>query len=334
MTHFGIHREDDWRPKAERVLASVREDLRDATPHDITPETALDALRRYLLLCRTPEHREFDPTAVVSALAGETSTETCVVEVEPTGPCFGDPDQIIEIIRLLRDNASLEKDACLYIEAFEKDHLPQSAISFDGPGHFNRPLSFAGSLGMDLESLERRWTVATRGGRFDKAPNGLILRFKGMREIPPLPVVPPEFDTLLQSVVTTLHSEKTQGIAGMIDDLLLILDTPTASAQPADISALIKEVCVQAQARFQHDGIILRCELSNHVPPIAMVRARMAVCLQSLMALIDYVLPDGGSVDLTLDYDSDERNAQMMDDRKSTRLNSSHTVLSRMPSSA
>ncbi len=175
----------------EPALAFAREQLRAASAERRTrlqvARDALKACRVYLGLHRPPAYRNYNPAAHLKARSADIVSARRTLEIEPVQECVGDPDQMVDCIKLLVQNIELEEESSLVVEVFEEDSVPRIALSLDGPGRVRDAISVGGYLQLSLDELGQRWTAATRGGRIDRIPNGLMLRLKGVRMVPETP---------------------------------------------------------------------------------------------------------------------------------------------------
>lgn len=322
----------------EPALSYAREQLRrmeDAGDAPPVPESraayeAVRSARAFLDLHRPPVYREYEPDRVLASQV-RAAPEREVVRLDPVDSCVGDPDQVRLAVELVVRNVVLEADAVLIVELFQEEDVPRLSVELDGPGRFADPLSFDGFQALPLEDLRTRWTAITRGGRIDKTVNGLVFRLKGVRVVPESAQGLDDFlgalrtaeDRLRLLVKAARAAEeggpppsdwKAVAVAARedVETALAAVESGMRGAEPASLGALVEESAAEARAALESQGIALEIWCDRNVPPIVMIRERMAGGLRSLFHWAGAVVPAGGSVSVLVDYDDAGRAAALV----------------------
>jgi len=291
---------------------------------------ALRACRAYLTAHRPPVYATVNPRGLMEACRREVKSEHFLPKIEPVGDCVYDLEQTQACVEAVLSSIRLDEDSRLWIELFEDEDVPQIAVSLDGPGRVPARMSFDGFAELSFEAFETRWTVATRGGRIDKIPNGLALRLKGIRDpresvegLEPLieAVAGAERDARaalrwagIASESKGTPSDEAKGMAKAIeagragvDAALAIVDGPQTTAEPADMTAILADVETEFRELLHQSGIQLETLCDAQTPPIALHRRSIAAFFRAVLNWGVKALPDGGLVTLLMDYDLPHR---------------------------
>ena len=253
---------------------------------------------RFLGLFRPAQYQKYLPSKVFKPfLADWVSDSEISVQIESTPDCTGDVELILRCLSVLLDSVVLEDDSTLVVEVFEEAGTPCMALSFDGFGCFPEVLTIGGLFSIRLEALGERWTLATRGGRIDAAPNGLLLRLTGAR----LPVESQDAWEPLRLACLKASSDPS---AVQIEQVLRFCAPLEESPQPADVNGVFTEMLrVQADS-LSKLGIQLILSSNPPLPPVPVYRSVMRRLLARFGQLAEKTLSHGGRVSATVMYDT------------------------------
>jgi len=286
---------DDALQPIEPVLSHARERLRTGEASDAIVRP-LEAAATYLGLHKYPAYETYSPADALKQRLDDLADETHEFHIQPTGDCIGDAGRMCDCLRILIQGAALEAESALSIEVFEEDETPHVALSFDGPGRFPEWLHVEGLIPIALAELGRRWTLATRGGRLDKRPNGLLLRLRGVRKLPELA---PEVGRLYECVeraAACCERAEADGILEPIEAALAILDGEGSRTEPADLEALLSEVAAEFTERLSACAVELEILFTSDLPPVAIRRDRLRTLFANAFCLAAAAVPRGGSM--------------------------------------
>jgi hypothetical protein len=212
---------------------------------------------------------------------------------------------------MLVQAAVLEDESMLVAEVFDVDQTPCIGLSFDGLGHFVQEIVFNDLLRVSLEELRARWTSATRGGRVDTAPNGLLLRLAGQRI---LPDVTDQYEALREVVDEAARlcqeGHEADTILAAVDKALAVIDGECTKS-PTDLNALLTEMIQECKPKLTEHSIVIDTLLSAGLPPIVVHRKRLQAYIANLAAYAQHILPEGGAMTLLLDYDPTRRRVEL-----------------------
>jgi len=295
--------------KLELALSLARESL-----HQPLACQLLHGAARFLDLFRPPSYVQYNPgTTLRRALAGGPH----VLHVEPVADAIGDTAQIAAIVLLLIESTQLEQGSVLLVDVFqqpdriEKDGVPCVAVAFDGFGTFPAQFSFGDGMGLTFDEVQARWTLATRGGRIDKAPNGLLLRLHGLRAIPEPAAVPePVRDAVVKAV--NACDQDPESARTFLNEALALVDG-AAPPELADIKALVLDVARENRPAFESRGVVFEPMFASDLPPIPVRREPMRGLFKRILAYA--VAADspgaahshGAAVSILFDYDAPRR---------------------------
>jgi hypothetical protein len=155
-----------------------------------------EGCRRLFILHREPVYTPYDPVEVLRRHSGE-----CRLELDgpmPAGSrsCLGDSEQVLECIRLLRDNVTLGHKGSLRTEIVTEGSSPRVLLALGGKGTLPTTLQMDGLYQFDIDMLGRRWTAATNGGHMAITESAVLFYLEGDREVP----------VSLASLEETLHA--------------------------------------------------------------------------------------------------------------------------------
>jgi hypothetical protein len=283
--------------------------------------TAVDACSAYLDLMREPIYEYYAPDKLLEERSAAFTDDRHLLEAESLAECVGDPEQVFLCVRELVRSAELYEDSALVAELFEKDDVPRVVLNLDGPGDLPSRLLVGGHVPLSLKALGVRWTAATRGGRMDKTANGLTLSLKGMREVCDKGV---DDGALVAAVceaekrlrLVTAAQDAKQGVEGALsnaqaalDALLELVDGESTEKEPGDLASVLNEVIAECRSELEAHSIAVEPLCDGGIPPLAMVRRRVALFFASAMGHARRILPRGGGVSLLVDYDQGAREA-------------------------
>jgi len=293
----------------EPVLSLVREKTRGGA--DVAwARDALQACALWLTLHRPPRYEMCNPGPVIRRALEGVLDERRILNVEPVADCAMDPGQLAACVRLLAASAELESDAILTMEVFPLEDtgparmpepVPSIALSFDGPACFPKTLLIGGIYPLSMEAFKERWTAATRGGRIDVIPNGLLMRMRGQR------MTPDSDDTLepvrehVETAAAALASGNTAAALNALEAALALLDGEVRPPELADFTRLFNEAREEAAAEMERNAVSLEVASTMPPPPLPMRRARLRQFLRGLFALACRKAP-GGDVLMLFEY--------------------------------
>jgi HAMP domain-containing protein len=289
----------------EPVLSYARECLTRGSSDEVG--NALQACSVYLDLYRPPAYAEYSISTRLREQLHELADARHLFNVEPVHNSVGDRQQILECLAMLVQAAVLEDESMLVAEVFDVDQAPCIGLSFDGLGHFVQEIVFNDLLRVSLEELRARWTSATRGGRIDTAPNGLLLRLTGQRI---LPDVTNQYEALREAVDEAARlcqeGHEADTILAAVDKALDVIDGECTKS-PTDLNALLAEMIQECKPKLTEHSIVIDTLLSAGLPPIVVHRKRVQAYIANLAAYAQHILPEGGAMMLLLDYDPTRR---------------------------
>jgi len=198
------------------------------------------------------------------------------------------------------------------VELFNEDDLPRIVLTIDGPGQFADPVVLWGAARIPFGLLCERWTAATRGGRIDETPGGLMLRLKGQREVPGAVDISGGLSAAVRGAEQQLRllvAGEGDGAAAReaLDRALATVDADTRGKEPADLASVVNEAVDEHREVLKTRAIAIEVYCDAHIPPIAMQRKRVRSAVGSALNHAVEVLPRGGAVALLVDYDVKER---------------------------
>ena len=289
----------------EPVLSYARECLTRGSSDEVGK--ALQACGVYLDVYRPPVHAEYNISTFLKEQLHELADDTHVFNIEPVHNSVGDRQQILECLAMLVQAVVLDDESILVAEVFDVDRAPCIALSFDGLGHFAQEIVFNGFLRVSVEELRSRWTSATRGGRIDTAPNGLLLRLTGQRI---LPDVTNQYEALHEAVDEAARlcqeGHEADTILAAVGKALEVIDGE-CTRSPTDLNALLTEMIQECKPKLTEHSIVIDTLLSAGLPPIVVHRKRLQAYIANLAAYAQHILPEGGAMMLLLDYDPTRR---------------------------
>jgi hypothetical protein len=256
-----------------------------------------------LLRLHLPQHYVyFQPDQLFSDRRAALEDERHSLHVEPVKECAGAPESVFLCASMLARSAELLDDAILVAELFEEDAV-LLALNIDGPGRFPNDVALDGFFRLSREEVGKCWTLATRDGRIDTTPTGLVLRLSGMR-VPPEPIRGiEETYTRLQQAVEALSAGVVSSAAPHLDAVLLELGGEAAASAPADLARLLEEVFVAHGDLLERSGVVVERVLEVPLPPLMMNRAAMALALSAALEHCVAILPEGGHVSVSIGFD-------------------------------
>lgn len=322
----------------EPLLSWLREEFRKPEPlhmgapcvngdgRDRLP-AALRACRIFLRIHCPSSYVEFDPAECLAAHATTLQDEQRRVHVQPLPSCVGDPEQIFCLVKVLTDNTMLGPESELNVELCAEADVPVIMLRLDGPGRFPEHLTVENAVPLRWSALEHCWTIATRGGRIDKTPEGLCLRLRGIRVVPEaVSGLEPVFGQVeeglraLESTREGLPATQNEGPAcspekaiemprRAIENALAMIDGDVEAKTPADLCAVLSDVASQFKEEFGQRGITIDTCCDQKIPPIVMRRGLIRRFFSNALRHAATVLPDGGAMAVLVDYDAAARAA-------------------------
>ncbi|MCX5769215.1 MAG: hypothetical protein NTZ09_02910 [Candidatus Hydrogenedentes bacterium] len=285
--------------KLELALSLAQETLGQPLSRQL-----LHAAARFLELYRPPSYVQYNPGPT---LRRALPAGTHVLHVEPLADAIGDTAQIVAIVVLLMDSAQLEQGSTLLVDVFqqpdriEKEGVPCVALAFDGFGTFPALFSLGDGMTLAFDELQARWTLATRGGRIDKAPNGLLLRLTGVRPLPESNTVPEPLRDVVPKAASAC--EKSPDSARThLDDALALIDG-AAPPELADLKALVLDVARENRPAFESRGVVFEPMFASDLPPIPVRRDPMRGLFKHILAYAVDADSPGAAVSILFDYD-------------------------------
>ncbi len=296
--------------------------LRSVASEDEEVHRALRAVRDFVELQRESSPEEYnleDVLRPVFATQPDVSLERGNVrEVR----CRGDREQVAVAIRAILQSIWLDADAITRLDVVEEDEVPVVRLSFDGPGKLLPEWRLGGFVTMTREVLEPCWTLATRGGRFDRRPDGIDLRLAGIRV---LPEIASPSDELLDTVrvaernarvvsgdATSRPAAVRQRILDSVDKALAFVDDDGRGVEPADISVMLAEVVESQRTALDRAAIECASEVQDDIPPIAIHRKRLRSVFVNLLRHSCEAFTRGGEVSILAEYHSASRRVELL----------------------
>jgi len=275
--------------------------------------TLVDGASRFLDLYRPPEYAPYDPEKVLAReKTAPQSAAPPVFYAEAVGEVAGDAAQVAGIVRLLVESAQLDEGAVLLVDVFrqpdrlEKEGVPCVALAFDGAGRFPATFSFGDGMSLAMDELQARWTLATRGGRIDPAPNGLLLRLKGQR-------MAPEPTAALEPIREAVVKASCACGKGKIDaarkdagEALDLIDGP-AAPELADLKALVLDVLRENRQAFEACGATCETLFASELPPVPVLRERLRGLFRRILAYAVESQSPGAAVTILFEYNAPRR---------------------------
>ncbi len=285
-----------------QVLERLEAVLTHALEEDT--ERLLQVCRTFLLLYTSPTPVFYDPRAFLSEHKAEIGAGRHELRLEPVSECSGIPERLLSCLHCIIGSTRLEEDAALFLEVFEQEErrekIPRIGLGLNGPGYIPNDFFLDGVFRLPFEELNDCWTLATRGGRIDRTPNGLDLRLKGMR-LTPAPL--PEADTLL----ALLENASTR------ENILQILEhiEGPRSEEACDLRILLQEVLQERKEAFDRASFSVETHVSPEIPPILVCRARVKTFFSNLCEYALWIMSPEGGITLTMEYEAASRSLMM-----------------------
>jgi len=265
---------------------------------------------RFAELHRLPRYVQYNPGSMFRRAFADSPY---VLHVEPVTDAVGDIFQVGAIALLLAESAQLEQDATLLVDVFqqpdkiEKDGVPCVALAFDGFGAFptSFPVGEGDAMSVSFDELQARWTLATRGGRIDKAPNGLLLRLAGVRTIPQPNVLPEPVQDAVDKAANACDQDP-NAARTHLDQALALIDG-AATLELADIKALVLDVARETRPEFESRGVVFEPLFASDLPPIPVRRGPMRGLFKRILAYAVAADSPGAAVSILFEYDVPRR---------------------------
>lgn len=292
--------------RIEPVLAYARERL--AVGDAGEARRALGAALTWLELHRPPVYEAYAPAKLVKERLRALEDDAHSFNIEEVAECTGDVEQIVSIARMVIGSAILEAESSLVVDVFrqddpiDKDGVPCVALGFDGFGRIPDEIMVGGSFPVPLEDIGVRWTLATKGGRIERAPNGVALRLKGVRKM-----VEPTmaYELLRDEVEQAAKACKTGDLSAAqtaLAEALALLDQDDRPAEPTDIKALVQEVAKETTAMLQSRHIDIDSLFAPELPPILVKRSRLRSFFVHLLNYATRAIGKSGAIVIMGDY--------------------------------
>ncbi|HOZ47439.1 MAG TPA: hypothetical protein PLO37_13845 [Candidatus Hydrogenedentes bacterium] len=288
------------------LVAYARESI--ARGDQAQARRALDATRVYLALLSKPEYMTYTPSQIIRDAASQLENEYRILNVEPMDDCPGAPERMLACLRQFVCAAELEADSVLTIEAFQDEDTPCVALSLDGPGRFPARVRVDGFLALPMTVLRDCWTRATRGGRVDDAPNGLLLRLAGLRLSPEPNAQAPALLTLVSEALAALDQ------TGNADAVSRCLERIEGEAHPREtvgMRAVLAETTDALKADLAESGILVEIMADPDTPPLLLERAGIETFIATAAAYAAERLVKGGSFTVLTAYRAGPRTVEI-----------------------
>ncbi len=290
---------------------------------------SLQASVNWLLLNREPQSRTYAPTRALKPILEDG--ERVVVSAATMPDCVGDVDQIVAIATLVRSSVVLEWDAVLLVELVDEG-VPRLVMRCDGPGRFSDSVVLGDFFDVPKEDLARRWTAATRGGRFEWSPQRVEMALRGVRAIPestsgteallgPLSRAASLLGQVVKVTLAASHGESIEwdDLDGPLYEAATLLNDAMAEAEkhyrkpePSNLCALLEEVVGKASESLHRRSLALDILCDRGLPPIVMQRERMLKTLRLVCEAAARFLAPGGAVTILADYAPTTRKASIV----------------------
>ena len=280
--------------------ALERQAFSDARAAIASAHAALD-------LHRPPRYESYAPTSTLRDSLENTPDfvrESVWAELPER---YGDPAQITRCVVAIVANAALYDDSALRMVTHCEGETPCVSLILDGPGMFPDVVTLGDMIEMPFEVFEARWTAATRGGRIDRTPEGVTLRFSGMRAVPESAAGLDGPLARLAEALAAIDAGASGKAMDAIDAILEIIDAEARLPEPTDLAALVKEVVADAGALL--DAANLRIELlcGDALPPISVRRNACYAAVRNILRYALRAFPKGGGIVLLLEYEAPRR---------------------------
>ncbi len=276
--------------------------VRESTLHGNIEEAygALRAAQVCLELYRTPRYAKYDPAELLRDNADALAGNRHMLEIEPLPQCTGDPGQVLTCLQQLIGGAELGEGAYLDIEAFQEDGKPCVALSFNGPGTFPDEISVGGYLPLSLDELGQRWALATRGGRMDHAPNGLIFSFKGLRMAPEsVNGLEPVQEAVCAALDNLNRGEDT---FDHVEECLEQVEGKRVKMIPASLAVIIDNTVARWAHHLDARGIVIDITHDTAIPSLLLHRDRLHAYFANILRYAIGALPNGGKTAIATLY--------------------------------
>ncbi|GMV99593.1 MAG: hypothetical protein AMXMBFR84_07320 [Candidatus Hydrogenedentota bacterium] len=176
-------------------LASLSRQLGALTPYEVShavPELdtrlrrvyeGLEACRKYVALHRPPECRYYKPAETIRSIKGTLSASPFTIDVQANRECYGDPDQIGEILKIMVRSLPPTQGG-VTVELLLASVQPKIVVSVDGEARFPETFVIEGMIAVTLREMGRCWIGATHGGHIHEAADGAVLYLEGNATVP------------------------------------------------------------------------------------------------------------------------------------------------------
>lgn len=278
--------------------------LADAVEHN-NPAN-LHAARDFATLFTDPDLDLYRPDSIFQTFVVHFPPSSFDVHVEHVREeLVGDTARMSACVGALVKGIERAPGTTLMVEIFEQEEnslmIPRMGIGFSGPGRIPDRFPVHGVFSMSLDVISDCWTLATSGGRIDRTENGVEFRLHGMR-------MPPEPLEIAGQVAACLG--RAPDLAGAAEALALLEET--GPRDMVDLERLLAECREEAEPRLAESAVTCAVAFSDSFPQFPLNRNRMRRAFNSLFHWATDALPEGGALDLLLEYDPATREATGM----------------------
>lgn len=252
------------------------------------------ALGRYLRLFGAPHYATLDSCGLAGLLAEMSAAKACALRQDAEASFTPDPELLALCLETLLEALPLtpETHPELRVHVIEehREQIPCLSIQWLGGHRPPRRLGMDGLFRMDFEELGACWTLATRGGRIDRADAGLTLRLKGIR-------MPPEPLAIADQLA------RVEGGAGAAWRIL----TPEAAREPGDAARAFVSAVTEWIPRLESVGLRYVFEADAALPAVPLNRPAFVRAAHALCAYAEWNLAEGGEIAGEAAYDREAR---------------------------
>lgn len=284
----------------EPLLSFARAQLRQSGVDAPFPgKAAVRLAEQCLRLYCAPAYDELDLGALVRDTLAFLADDAHELRIAPTSAIMGDADLMGACLEFVVPAIRLESESILVIDVFEQDGVPCVGLGLEGPGRVPVVFRPMGVVSIPMEEMNERWTLATRGGRIDPAPNGLLFRARGVRR---LPEVTDECEAALGTVADALrHWGEPKRAVTLLERALERIDG-ARPAEPAAVRPLVEGVIGEARPRLEASGILIETLFADEPPPLPLRREPMRLFVAHVCRLAESTMEQGGAMVFMFEY--------------------------------
>jgi len=142
-----------------------------------------EAIRRYIDLHRPAVYAAYDPLETLERYSAQLlSGARC--EHKELVRLVGDAAQMVECVKLVRENIEMNQGAHMMVAVFLDSEHPRIAIGVEGMGRLVSPLKLGDLFALSLEDFQGCWAAACQGGYIERDGQTVSLHLEGDAPIP------------------------------------------------------------------------------------------------------------------------------------------------------